>query len=103
MVPRSGIYRVFLQITYQSKIDYKRKELGLTTTVYVFRDTYTQDMSLLSSVDTINTSMETWNKSLYTAGLFFLEANCLLRVKSSHPHLIVKKEHQVFFGAELLS
>lgn len=46
--------------------------------------------------------MEPWSKSLYTAGLFFLEAKSILRVKSSHTELIAKREYQVFFGAELL-
>lgn len=46
--------------------------------------------------------MEPWSKSLYTAGLFSLDAKSILRVKSSYPELIAEKEFQVFFGAELL-
>lgn len=102
VVPRNGIYRVFLQITFQSKRNLKCDELRLTNRVFIFRDTYAVDVPLLSSVDSVRCSMEPWSKSLYTAGLFFLEANSILRVKSSHPELIVKKEYQVFFGAELL-
>lgn len=104
VVPRSGIYRVFLQITYESTDDLKclGDELRLTNRVVFIRDTYDIDVPLLSSVDTVSCSMEQWSKSLYTAGLFRLEANCRLRVTSSHPELIVKKEYQVFFGAELL-
>lgn len=102
MVPRNGIYRVFLQITFESKNNLKCDELRLTNRVFFFRDTYADDVPFLSSVDSVRCSMEPWSKSLYTAGLFFLEANSILRVKSSHPELIVKKEYQVFFGAELL-
>ncbi|XP_070761208.1 lymphotoxin-alpha-like [Enoplosus armatus] len=104
VVPRGGIYRVYLQITYESKEDLKcfGDELRLTNMVFYIRDSYDADECLLSSVDTVSCSMEQWSKSLYTAGLFFLEANVRLRVKSSHPDLIVPNQHQVFFGAELL-
>lgn len=70
--------------------------------VYVFRETYKEDWPLLSSVDTVPRTVEEWSKTLYTAGLFHLEANSKLRVTSSHSHLIAEKEFQVFFGAELL-
>ncbi|XP_044051600.1 tumor necrosis factor ligand superfamily member 15 [Siniperca chuatsi] len=105
VVPRNGIYRVFLQITYESKEDLKcnRDEvLRLINKVLFIRDTYDEDVCLLSSVDTVSCSMEQWSKSLYTAGLFFLEANSRLHVTSSRPELIVKKQYQVLFGAELL-
>ncbi|XP_076586005.1 lymphotoxin-alpha-like [Chaetodon auriga] len=104
VVPINGIYRVFLQITYESKKVQQcvRDELRLSNMVFLFRETYTDDVCLLSSVDTVSCSMEPWSKSLYTAGLFFLEANGKLRVTSSHSELIVKKEYQVFFGAEFL-
>lgn len=101
VVPRNGIYRVFLQITYESTKDIQCPS-SVTSTVYLFRETYNNNVRLLSSVDTVTCSMEQWSKSLYTAGLFFLETNCRLRVKSSHPDLIVKREYEVFFGAELL-
>lgn len=103
VVPMNGIYRVFLQITYESKEDYECPDvLRLATVVLLFRETYAENVPLLSSVDTVSCSMEPWSKSLYTAGLFSLEANCRLRVTSSNPGLIVQKEYQVFFGAELL-
>lgn len=102
MVPRNGIYRVFLQITYESKIDLKCDKLRLNNRVVVFREIYTDNVPILSSVDTVSCSVEPWSKSLYTAGLFSLEAKSILRVKSSHPELIAKREYQVFFGAELL-
>lgn len=100
-VPKDGYYRVFLQITYESR-DESRSELRLNNMVYIFRETYKEDWPLLSSVDTIPRPVEEWSKTLYTAGLFFLEANSKLRVTSSHSHLIAEKEFQVFFGAELL-
>ncbi|XP_068590403.1 lymphotoxin-alpha-like [Cebidichthys violaceus] len=102
-VPRNGIYRVFLQITYESKDNLKcDDELRLTNSVFLIWDAYNINVPLLSSVDSVSCSMEQWSKTLYTAGLFSLEANGRLRVKSSHPDLIVKSEYKVFFGAELL-
>lgn len=103
VVPRDGIYRVFLQITYESKgICSDDSWLKLINTVYSFSDGYQDKTKLLSSVDTVSCSLKQWSKSLYTSGLFELEADTSLSVMSSHPDLIVRKEEQVFFGAELL-
>nr|XP_019957892.1 PREDICTED: lymphotoxin-alpha-like [Paralichthys olivaceus] len=103
VVPRNGIYRVFLQITYQC-LDSSAHILRLTNNVLYFTDSYNASLPpLLSSVETMICSMEQWEKSIYTAGLFNLEANTRLFVKSSNPELIVKNEALVFFGAELLA
>ncbi|XP_035851598.1 tumor necrosis factor-like isoform X2 [Sander lucioperca] len=108
VVPRQGLYSVFLQITYESMEDFlcPSEELRLKNEVVVISDNYNKDVPLLSSVDTVNCTMEQWSKSIYTGGLFFLEANSRLRVTSSDldhiSDLISKKESQVFFGAVLL-
>uniref|UniRef100_UPI0037E98C13 lymphotoxin-alpha-like n=1 Tax=Semicossyphus pulcher TaxID=241346 RepID=UPI0037E98C13 len=104
VVPRGGIYRVFLQITFENKTGACSPggQIRLSNIVYVFRENYQKSVSLLSSVDTVMCSVEQWSKSLYTAGLFSLDANCRLSVKSSHPGLITQTEQLVFFGAELL-
>lgn len=104
VVPRKGMYRVFLQITYEGKAQEcpSDNQLKLSNMVFHFQDAYTMDVSLLSSADTVSCDMEGWTKSLYTSGLFYLEANSRLRVRSSYPALIVKTEHQVFFGAEFV-
>lgn len=102
VVPRKGIYRVFLQITYEGAG--LSDELRLSNTVFVIGDNYKNNVPLLSSVETVSCSMKQWRKSLYTAGLFSLEANSRLRVTSLYPELIVlEKESQVFFGADLVS
>ncbi|XP_075954971.1 lymphotoxin-alpha-like [Anarhichas minor] len=103
-VPRTGTYRVFLQITYESKDDPNEcdDEPRLSNFVFYISNAYKDSVTLLSSVDTMNCNMEQWSKTLYTAGLFYLDVNSRLRVKSSHLGLIVKSEHKVFFGAELL-
>ncbi|XP_068617024.1 lymphotoxin-alpha-like [Brachionichthys hirsutus] len=102
VVPRDGIYRVFLQITYEKKDNVSCETLSLINSVVYYRDTYPEDVTLLSSADTVSCSMEVWSKSLYASGLFNLEADGKLRVKASTPHLIIQREHEVFFGAELL-
>ncbi|XP_054628994.1 lymphotoxin-alpha [Dunckerocampus dactyliophorus] len=104
VAPRKGMYRVFLQITYESKADFRCDAGGvkLANTVWIFRDNYRRDEILLSSVDTVSCSTEQWSKSLYTAALFSLEANSRLRVTSTYAHLIAPKEYLVFFGARLL-
>lgn len=102
VVPRNGFYRVFLQIAYESKASLACEGRTLINTVFVFRDAYRVDRPLLSSVDTVGCGTEPWIKSLYTSGVFYLEVNCRLRVTSSFRDLIVREEHQVFFGAELL-
>ncbi|XP_071337888.1 tumor necrosis factor ligand superfamily member 15 [Trachinotus anak] len=102
VVPREGMYRVFLQITYEGTPDPCVDELRLTNTVSSISDSYSEPIHLLSAVDTVSCSMKHWKKSLYTAGLFRLEANSRLHVTSVYPKLIVKAEQLVFFGAELL-
>ncbi|KAM9859034.1 lymphotoxin-alpha [Aulostomus maculatus] len=104
VLSRSGKYRVFLQITYESKANFSchGHMLTLLNQVFVFREAYAVYTLLLSSVDTVNCNMTPWIKSLYTDGLFVLGANSILQVKSSQPKLISKSEYLAFFGAELL-
>lgn len=79
--------------------------MKLLNKVFYISDGYSEDRCILSSVDTVSYSKdcdEQWIKSLYTSGLFSLEANGSLRVMSLHPNLIARNEYEVFFGAELL-
>ncbi|XP_033974606.1 tumor necrosis factor ligand superfamily member 15-like isoform X2 [Trematomus bernacchii] len=101
VVPRAGLYRVFLQITYESKSHFDCN-LRLNSTVFVLQKSYNDYQPLLMSEDTVSKKLKRWNKSLYTAGLFFLEADSRLRVTSSCQELIVGNEDRVFFGADLL-
>ncbi|XP_053276852.1 tumor necrosis factor ligand superfamily member 15 [Pleuronectes platessa] len=102
VVPRDGIYRVFLQITYQS-LDLCLDDLRLSSNVFFLGDSYNDSVLLLSTFDTVSCSMKQWRKSIYTSGLFELEANDRLYVTSSNQNLIVEDENLVFFGAELLA
>lgn len=103
VVPRDGIYRVFLQITYEGYGKHcPFSEMKLNNKVLFYRKSYHDDVTLLTSDDTMTCSEEPWTKSLYTSGLFKLEANGRLHVKSNYRQFIARNEHQVFFGAELL-
>lgn len=102
VVPRKGTYRVFLQITYESKSSCT-DWLKMFNRVHFISDDYPELRVLLSSVDTVDCRMQQWSKTIYTSGLFHLEANSNLSVTSSHPELIVKNEELVFFGVEHLS
>ncbi|KAK5870483.1 hypothetical protein PBY51_003425 [Eleginops maclovinus] len=101
VVPRDGLYRVFLQITYEGK-GWQECGRKLNCNVFVWQKSYIQDKPLLMSVDTIVSKKSRWEKSLYTAGLFNLEADSRLRVTSSCYEGIVFNEYHMFFGAELL-
>ncbi|XP_028989188.1 lymphotoxin-alpha-like [Betta splendens] len=107
VVPEDGFYRVFLQITYSKECgsEDKCEKLELRNKVLHYHDSHAKDKCILSSFDRVSCSIgcdEQWPKSLYTSGIFELMANSLLRVTSSHPGLIAKWEHNVFFGAERL-
>ncbi|KAM4579186.1 uncharacterized protein V3H82_008457 [Fundulus diaphanus] len=104
VVPRKGLYRVFLQLTFriQSSECSKPEVLTLSNSVNVFKNSYPSDHLLLSTVDTVVCGHRSWEKSLFTSGLFKLDANDKLRVTSTHPSYLDKKEHTVFFGAELI-
>lgn len=102
VIPTKGWYRVFLQLTYESNTESKF-DLKLSNTVVLYHDSYPSDVTLLSSVDTVSHSTKQWSKSLHTSGIFLMEANSRLRVKSANANLISSEEHLVFFGAELLS
>ncbi|KAM4745522.1 lymphotoxin-alpha [Anableps anableps] len=104
VVPKRGLYRVFLQVTYEAD-GTDCPDTGFQTVsnrVYNFRQGYEKDEPLLTAVDIVACIHGVWKKSLFTSGLFKLDTNDKLRVTSSHPNSIAKNEHQLFFGAELV-
>ncbi|XP_034547079.1 lymphotoxin-alpha-like [Notolabrus celidotus] len=104
VVPRKGLYRVFLQLTFEGmpKRCVPNRELKLVNYVLMYHEKYPKDVTLLTSTDRVNCSPELWSKSLYTSGLFELDAKSRLSVMSSDPDFITKNESEVFFGAELV-
>ncbi|XP_061586176.1 lymphotoxin-alpha isoform X1 [Cololabis saira] len=103
LVPRTGTYRVFLQVTYEGVGRACPGSLRLTSTVLSISPKYNRSVTLLTSMDTVNCSQGPWIRSLSTLGLFLLDAGGRLHVTSSHPALMAKNEYQVFFGADLIS
>uniref|UniRef100_A0A667YFL3 THD domain-containing protein n=1 Tax=Myripristis murdjan TaxID=586833 RepID=A0A667YFL3_9TELE len=103
VVPRDGNYKVYVQITYEKYDDFPcEEELRLFQWVYRFQQSYPDNVTLMSSVDTMSCSMTRPKKSLYASAVFPLKAKDRLWVRSSHPELICHEEHQVFFGWLLL-
>ncbi|XP_027890200.1 tumor necrosis factor ligand superfamily member 15-like [Xiphophorus couchianus] len=103
MVPRKGLYRVFLQALYEiESSDCDRTPfLVVSSWVYVFRQGDGKDRPLLTAVDTVACKQNV-KKSLFTSGIFKLDTNDKLHVTSSHPDLMRKNEFQSFFGAQLV-
>lgn len=101
-VPKEGLYRVFLQTSYEIHDKECENVVNISDKVLLFDHRYPQNQNLLSAVDTVVCSRGVWKKSLFTSGLFKLVANVKLHATSNHPHLMLKNEHQVFFGAELV-
>lgn len=103
VVPRDGFYRVFLQITYHSDGEHcPLPEMKLNNKVFSFMESYPEDTFLLTSDDTVRCSKDLWSKSLYTSGLFKLDANSRLHVTANYPEFIARNHYEVFFGAERL-
>ncbi|XP_072242997.1 lymphotoxin-alpha-like [Leuresthes tenuis] len=99
-VPRSGYYRVYLQLTY---VDINSMiPILLEFSVLVIGDAYDENRPLMSSQETVVCREVSCRKSIYTAVTFKLRANDRLRVKSNYQHFISRSERLVFFGAELL-
>ncbi|XP_047447206.1 tumor necrosis factor-like [Mugil cephalus] len=102
VVPRKGLYRVFLQITYEFGDETcEESQLKLNSKVILYASNYRREVPILSAIDTVQCK-HGLSKSLYTSGLFSLGTNDRLRVRSSYRKYIAKNEYQVFFGAELL-
>lgn len=102
VVPRTGFYRVYVQITYENLSEECPGDvMVLTHSVYFYQDGYQEYVQLLKAVDTVRCDTQ-WQKSIYSSAVFHLNANDRLRVKSTQPKNIMKNEHEAFFGAELL-
>uniref|UniRef100_A0A672H8N4 THD domain-containing protein n=1 Tax=Salarias fasciatus TaxID=181472 RepID=A0A672H8N4_SALFA len=99
VVPKKGIYRVFLQVTWRQP-ECAGNELLFKVEVIVFSDTYRQDRVVLSMFDTV-TCRTYLTKSLFGSKFLKLTPNSRLHVNSTFPSLITSSEHEVFFGAEL--
>ncbi|XP_069022147.1 lymphotoxin-alpha-like [Embiotoca jacksoni] len=103
-VPKTGLYRVFLQITYN------RLNTGCPDTTHVLYNellheprSHSGKKILVKTVETMSVNKnEPWRKSIYTSGIFSLDVSDELYVIANHPECITSEQHEVFFGVELL-
>uniref|UniRef100_A0A3P9PDZ6 THD domain-containing protein n=1 Tax=Poecilia reticulata TaxID=8081 RepID=A0A3P9PDZ6_POERE len=108
MVPRKGLYRVFLQTLFEIDTCHCVDGfLSLSSLVKIFRQGYETETSLLTAADSVACNdhkgdVENLKKSLFTSGIFKLDTNDKLSATSSHPDCMAKNEHMSFFGAQLV-
>ncbi|XP_029998957.1 tumor necrosis factor ligand superfamily member 14 [Sphaeramia orbicularis] len=102
-VLRKGYYSIALQITMEN-INGTCDGNQLHLTVFRFKVQYPDFKSLLETYDTMCCT-KGCIKSLFTSGVFSLEAGTILRVEVSHPKHITQRlnEQEVFFSVHLQS
>ncbi|XP_024116074.1 tumor necrosis factor [Oryzias melastigma] len=101
VVPRSGMYRVFLQVTFQIP---KCENQVLSCNVSSWSEAYPQYEEILKTDDFVkdNNSNMDCKKTLYTSALFRFSTNTKLKVETNQLKFVVNDENLVFFGAEFL-
>ncbi|KAL0979562.1 hypothetical protein UPYG_G00186590 [Umbra pygmaea] len=110
IVPRDGMYKVYLQITFRMPGDFNCREdvFVISQTVKLFAMSYQKDTNLLTASDTVycKTQTEThyWETSPYISGVFKLEAGDKLRVwkDNMYQEMMLLEEDKTFFGAHLI-
>ncbi|XP_018588392.2 tumor necrosis factor ligand superfamily member 15-like isoform X1 [Scleropages formosus] len=107
IVPQSGKYHVYLQITFRKPESYNCSEgdlfIPLRPEVRVWQDSYPEYVPLMSASDYLSCK-EIFEKSIYTAGMYDLEKNSKLQVwYGADKELAVQTDEQkIFFGAFLV-
>lgn len=111
-VPSTGLYRLYLQITFTFEHDNSNINnsgmcdddglLYLKITVERRSSSYNGFRPLLVSEDTMRCDQD-WTRSMFTSGSFELDAQTQLRVTIQHRQLVKSQDTLSFFGAELIS
>lgn len=116
-VPSKGLYRVYLQITFEfGSSDHNDSDsdkhdnsdicddelLFMKISVKRYDGTYKKDRPLLESMDTMSCKHH-WRRTMYTSGTFELEDETKLQVDIQPLQLVVKYELSSFLGVELIS
>ncbi|KAJ7994052.1 hypothetical protein DPEC_G00261940 [Dallia pectoralis] len=103
IVPSDGNYRIYLQIWFRKTDTFhcNEKVLVLNQTVLLYAKGYTDKDPLLVSSDTVNCREQYWEKTLYTSGIFALQAGDRLCVEKviRFQELMFPHETKTFFGA----
>ncbi|TRY55482.1 hypothetical protein DNTS_027871 [Danionella cerebrum] len=79
-VLRTGIYRICLQITYKH-ITEAEQNVSLQQDVYITSDKYENEILQLTSMEAVN--FDYWRKSLFTEGIFELDAGDKLFIRAN--------------------
>lgn len=95
-VNRSGTYKVSLQITYRG-LDKYINETILKQDIEKYPVSYGRRISLLTYTETMNFTSRYWRKSLFSEGIFSLEAGDKLIVASNNLPLIDISHQTTFF------
>lgn len=95
-VKRSGTYKVSLQITYRG-LDNYIKETTLQQDIKTYSHGYEAPIFLLTSMETLNFTSPYWKKSIFSEGIFSLEAGDKLSVESNNLPLIDRFHQTTFF------
>ncbi|RVE68640.1 hypothetical protein OJAV_G00093880 [Oryzias javanicus] len=103
VVPRDGMYRVFLQVTFEFPLCEPENQ-PLSCTVLSWTEQYPDYIEILKTDDFVQHGNATTDrrKTLYTSALFRLTRNTKLKVETNQLSFVVKNERLGFFGAELL-
>uniref|UniRef100_A0A3B3QEJ9 THD domain-containing protein n=1 Tax=Paramormyrops kingsleyae TaxID=1676925 RepID=A0A3B3QEJ9_9TELE len=104
-VPLSGLYHIYLQITYRKPevCNSPRGTIYLGPRVDIWRDSYPEFVTMMAASETL-LCKDTIEKSIYTAGIYQLEMGSKLRVQYGTEDLTqVQTDHRrMFFGAYLI-
>lgn len=107
-VPKKGWYRVYLQITFdfspeKDSVMCEGDFLHFNISVSRFSSSYPDFWPLLVSQDTMSCKHE-WTRTLYTSGIFQLDAETQLHAHIQYIQLVTRFQDTFsFFGAEFVS
>lgn len=104
-VPSKGLYRLYLQVTFVFTLDNNDSDmcandiLDLKIKLERYSNSYNNFTLLLESDETMSCKHD-WTKSMYTSGIFELEALSQIRVNLTPENLVKTDDAHSFLGAE---
>ncbi|NXI59055.1 TNF15 factor, partial [Chloroceryle aenea] len=103
VIPVSGDYYVYAQVTFRGPIESYRKPNSVTEIITKVTDSYPEPTQLLTGTKTLSENANSWFQPIYLGAVVSLEVGDKLMVNVSDIKLVdYTKEHKTFFGAFLL-
>ncbi|NXL57065.1 TNF15 factor, partial [Chordeiles acutipennis] len=103
VIPVSGDYYVYAQVTFRGPIENKSKPNSVTEIITKVTDSYPEPTQLLTGTTTLSEKGNSWFQPIYLGAVVSLEVGDKLMVNVSDIKLVdYTKEHKTFFGAFLL-